>query len=220
MADELIVPEIEQAAFEYTANFTEPIAAMWFERRHGEVLDALQKALYRWNVGLENISWNQAARNAAEVNFTFAIPILSAAVRVGIGGVTMSAFNTDWSKAPELLALFKAAQSTVRQTVGQELQGARTTLTFHVKPTALPFRDVLGGLVNTKALGIEDAVMYGLAVYSENSSFVIDSSAIFPGGLFIKLIRNFDAGTEFEAIAEALFKDEERVLVRVGLRLQ
>ena len=76
MPDELSVADIRQAFIEYRANFNEPIFAYWFERRHGEIVKALHGALAPWHVGLENITWNQAPKNAGEIQLTFSIPSL------------------------------------------------------------------------------------------------------------------------------------------------
>jgi hypothetical protein len=52
------------------------------------------------------------------------------------------------------------------------------TLSFHVKPAAKPFKEVLGQFVNERALAVNDASMYGVSVYAGDYSFVIDGSAI------------------------------------------
>jgi hypothetical protein len=49
---------------------------------------------------------------------------------------------------------------------------------------------------------------------------VIDSSAVVAGGIFIKLIRNFAAERRFEEMALIIREDEERVLNRLGMKLQ
>jgi hypothetical protein len=74
--------------------------------------------------------------------------------------------------------------------------------------------------VNVEALGIEDVVMYGVSVYRNDFSFVIDSSGVVAGGIFIKLIRAFTAEKRFEEMAISIRADEESVLNRLGLKLQ
>jgi len=221
MRDELTIADIQQAFVEYRASFEEPIIAFWFERRQGEIASALHKALAPWNVGLENISWNQAARNAREIQLTFGVPSLSSGFQVGIGGVTITALNPDWSRAPVLVSLFETGLEALKRSTGHELQSQEVTLGFHVKPGgARPFKEIMSGLVNSKALGDEGASMYGVSVYSTDYSYVIDASGVVPGGVFIKLIRNFTAEKRFEEMATRLHRDEEDVLRRMGLKLQ
>jgi hypothetical protein len=220
MPDNLSIAEIQSAFFEYRANFSEPIFAYWFERRHGEIVSTLHKALARWHVGLENVTWNQAPKNAGEILLTFGIPSLFATIQVGLGGVTMTAFNPDWSRAAELTSLFQNGLEALKKSTAQNLQSQLTTLGFHVSPTAKPFKDIVGQFVNVNALNAADAVMYGFSVYSKDYSFVIDSSGVIAGGVFIKLIRSFAPERQFEEMASALRSDEESVLQRLGLKLQ
>jgi hypothetical protein len=221
MEDQLAIADIQQSFFEYRANFKEPIVAFWFERRHGEILGALYKALAPWHVGLQNITWNQGAKNASEIQFTFGVPSLLASMQVGIGGVTITATNPYWARAAELVSLFQAGLEALKESTAQELQSQLVTLGFHVKPVAeKSFKQILSQFVNTRALGAEDAAMYGVSVYSSDYSFVIDGSVVIPGGVFIKLLRNFSAETRFEQMAATLFEDEATVLRRLGLKLQ
>src|SRR5438874_13692881 len=103
MPDELSIAQIQQAVFEYRANFKEAVTAFLYGERQLEAVKALQKALSPWQVGFENLTWNQAPKNAAEVQYTFSVPTLGAAVQVGVVGVSMTAFNVDWSRGPQLL---------------------------------------------------------------------------------------------------------------------
>src|SRR5262249_49919089 len=145
---------------------------------------AMHKALSPWNVGLENITWNQAPKNAGEIQVTFGVPTLVAAVQVGLGGIVTNAINPDWSRAAQFISLFQTAVDTLKGIVGQELQSQQTTLGFHVKPGAKPFREILGQFVNAKMLGREDATMFGLSAYSPEFSIVIDASAVLREGVF------------------------------------
>lgn len=220
MQEELDIANIQQAFFEYRANFTEPITPFWHGTRHGELVNAMLKALSPWHVKLENISWNQAAKNLADAQLTFAVPSLFASVQVGIGGLTASAINPDWSRAPHFISLFQTAVDTLRAVIAQELQSQQTTLGFHVTPGKKPFQEILSRFVNAKSMGAEDAKMFGVSVYYSDFTFVIDSSVVFADSVFIRLTRTFQITTRFEEMAGTIYKDEETVLRRLGLKLQ
>jgi hypothetical protein len=220
MPEELTIADIQQAFFEYRANFKEPIVTSWFEKRQGEIVGVLLKVLSEWGVTLENITWNQAPKNLREVQLTFGVPSLSASIQVDLGGATMSAFNPDWSRAPALLSLFQTVFGALKRSTGQDILLQQTTLGLHVKPGVKPFRGVVSQFVNPGALGSEDAAMFGVSVYYNDYSFVIDGSVVVPGGVFIKLIRNFPSEKRFEEMAATLHSDEETVLRRLGLKLQ
>jgi len=101
MLDELTVAVVEEAFFEYRANFKEPLSGLWYGGKQGEIIEALHSALSPWRVGLENITWNQAAN--------LAFPRSFAAIQVGIGGLTMNAFHPEWSGVDISFALSKCA---------------------------------------------------------------------------------------------------------------
>jgi hypothetical protein len=218
---ELIVAEIQQAFFEYRANFKEPITIFWAGGRQAEIINAVQKALVPWHVDLENIAWQQGAKNLREVQLSFAVPSQLASVQVGIAGVTMNALNPDWSRAPELVTLFQTTLVALKASTRQEFQSQQTTLGFHVKPSETrPFREVITQFVNAKALGSDDARMFGVSVYYSDFSFVVDASATIQGGLFVKITRNFAPEKQVDEMAKVLYSDEEAVLQRLGLKLQ
>lgn len=214
------VADIQQAFFEYRANFKEPIASLWFGGRQGEIINTVHKALSPWNVALENISWNAAPKNLGELQLTFGVPSLLAGIQLGVGGLTLSAVNPDWSRAPQLMTLFQTGVDTLKDTVGQEFQSQQVTLAFHLKPGTKPFREILSRFVDSTALGSEDAEMFGVSVYGRDSLFLIDGSSIVPGGVFIKLVRTFAATTRFEEMAGTIHSDEMAVLNRLGLKLK
>ncbi len=220
MPEELTIADIQQAFFEYYANFKEPIAPLWYSGRHGEVINALHRALSPWRVDLADITWNQGARNLREAQLTFNVSSLFAFIHVSIGGLTMNALNPDWSRVPLLISLFQAGLEAVKASTGQEIESQQTTLGFHVKPGPRPFREALSQFVNATMLGSEDAKMFGVSAYHADYAFVIDGSTILPDGVFIKLIRVFGASARFEEMATKIHEDEERVLHRLGLKLQ
>jgi hypothetical protein len=219
MPDELTIAEIQQSVFEYRANFREPITGFLYGPRQTEIIKAVQKALSPWQVGFENITWNRDAKNVAEVQCTFGVPSLVAAVQVGVVGVSISAFNPDWSRMPVLVSMFQAAVQALKDSTSQDFQTQVTTLSFHVKPGASPFKEVVGRFVNKQALGGYDA-MYGVSVYAGDHVFVIDASSIVQSGVFIKLIRNFTNDKQFEDMARTLYSDEVTTLQLLGMRLQ
>ena len=220
MPDELTIAEIHQAFFEYRANFKEPITGLWYGGKQGEIIKSLLTALSPWRVGLENVTWNQAAKNASEIQLTIGVPSLIAGIQFGLGGLTMSVLNPDWSRAPQYVSLFQTSLDELRASVGEEVQSQQTTLAFHVKPGKEPFRDILAKFVNAKSLGSEDAAMFGVSVYYNDHSLVIDGSALFPGNAFVKLLRSFLPEKRFEEMTKAIFADEEQVLQKLGLKLQ
>jgi len=220
MAEELTIADIQLPFLEYRASYKEPITSIWFGKQQGDIINALLKAFAPWQVSLENITWNQTAKNLAEAQLTFNLPSLFSSFNVGVGGLTITAINPDWSRAPIFVSVFQTGLDALKRSIGQDLQGQQLTLGFHIKPAAKNFRETVSRFVNAKALGSENAAFFGVSVYHHDYSYVIDGSVSFPGGVFIKLIRNFTAEKRFEEMAAILYKDEETVLHRLGLKLK
>jgi len=220
MPEELTIADIQQPFLEYRAPYKEPIAPVWFGRQQGEIINKILKALSPWQVNLDNITWNQAPKNLGETQLSFGVPSLFSSLNVGVGVLTITTLFPDWSRAPILASLFQAGVDALKESIGQELQSQQATIGFHLKPGAKPFRETVTRFVNAKALESEDAAFFGVSVYYGDYSFVIDGSASIPGGVFVKLIRNFSADKRVEEIAATLYKDEEAVLRRLGLKLK
>ncbi|MGB7554987.1 MAG: hypothetical protein WBM04_11490, partial [Candidatus Korobacteraceae bacterium] len=183
MPTDLHPADIQQAYFEYRASFKTSLATLFYGGRQGEVIAVVHKALSPWGVGLENIFWNQAAKNLGEVQLTFGVPLLFASIQLSLSGLTMNALNPDWSRAPQFISLFQAGVEAVTLGLGQELQSQQTTLGFHVKPGAIPFRTILEQFVNARLLDGENAEMLGVSVYHRDFTYVIDKSVVIPNGV-------------------------------------
>jgi len=220
MTEGLIQAAIEQGFFEYRANFEEPITLFWTSGRQAEIITAISKVLTKWGAGLENVNWNTAPTNLAQVQLTFTIPSQFSSIQIGVAGVTMTAVNPDWSRAGSLVEMFGNALKALTQTVGQSFQTHQTTLAFHIRPTVKPFREAISAFINTKALDSDDATMFGISVYHQDHVVVMDGSASIPGGMFVKLVRIFPADAQLEEMAKVIYQDEVNALNRLGLKLQ
>lgn len=219
MTEEFALADIQQASIEYRANFTTPATELMEQSRQSQLIKALHGALSPWHVALENVFWNSTAKNLAEFQLTFNAPSILANVHIGISGVTMNAFNVAWDNAKAKIDFFQAAADSLKKNLG-EFQSQLVTLAFHMKPGARPFKDVLAQFVNAKALGAENASMYGVSVYNGDYSYIIDGSAVVVGGIFVKSIRNFAANVRLGEMAPIIRKDEEAVLRHLKLRLE
>lgn len=218
MSEDVSVAEFHPGGFlECRTLFKEPIFSAWYGR--GEILRDLYRALAPWRIELQNISWNRDAKNLQETQISCFIPSLSAAVHIGIGGVTMSALNPEWSHAEQLAVLFQTALAALKASTSTEIASHTTALGFHLKPGKKPFREVMKQFVNAKALGSGNASMCGISVYAPDYSFVVDSSALYPDSVFVKMTRVFPGGMTFDQMAGIIYRDEETLLGRLGLKL-
>lgn len=219
MAEELTVAEIQQSFFDYRAFFKEPVTSAWFGKQ-GDAAKLILKVLAPWNVTLENVTWNREIKNFGETLLTFAVPSLSTNINLGMGAIGINAVNPYWDNAKALLSLFQTAVTGIKASISAEIQTQQAAIAFHVKPGVHPFGKIMGQYVDTKILDADDALMMGISVYKNDYSFVIDNSALFSEFAFVRLTRIFPASTSFEEMAATLYKDEDRILKLLGMKIQ
>ena len=206
--------DIPESYFEHKAEFAEPMFETWTVPN--PLAQSLYLALQRWKITLGDISWNKDPNNYGDFNLAFNVRSLNAVIRVGLDWATFIAVNPDWPQAPALVELFEAAMNNIRQTAGAEIARQEMWLAMHVTPGPNKFGDAMSRLVKTDLLGA--ANMYGVSVYREDSSLVIDKSLRYEGGVFVRLSRKFPAVTSFSEIATTLYEDELNALNFLGLR--
>jgi len=201
-------PDIHEAFFEYRAVLGSPLFEAWTPPN--KVVTVLVPVLKQWNVTLGDVTWNRENNSAKDLQVTFNVQKLGAVLKVGLDSLVFNAFNPDWTQAPQLLELFQTCTSVLEAAVGLQIASQEAVLAFHVTPGARSFKDVMRELVRSDKLGVGD--MYGIGVYENDSSFIIDRSLRFDGGAFVRLQRAFGGSVTFDKLAKMLYDDEIRVL--------
>lgn len=217
MEEHLAIPDIPTGFFECRAAFTEPIFSAWFDDQ-SELLRQIYHALSPWGVDLEKISWNSAAKNLKEAKVTISVQRPPVVVSLGVGGLTVSLTNADWSNASTLVDLLVSLLGAVPA----KLESQTAIIGFHLKPSgSRSFREVMKEFVNTEGLGDNrNTTMYGMGIYGSDYSLILDNSTVIAGGMFVKITRVFPADTAVNEIAAILWKDEQTVLNRLGFRME
>lgn len=219
MDEQLPLADVPLGFLEYRATFSEPIFSAWYEGKSHLIREVYEVLLPR-GIDLEKVSWNPTAKNLKEAQITFSVPSPSVIANIGIGDLTIIANNADWSQAAALSSLFHDVLGSVLRVGNTKVHTQQTVLGFHVKPGPKPFREVLKQFINTRALGKEDASMYGMVLYGAEHSILIDNSLTIAEGLFVRITRVFPGNTSFEEMAAILWKDEDGFLRRLGFRTQ
>lgn len=179
------------------------------------LVSSLFSALRKWDVGLGDITWNKDASTYKDFQVTFNVSKMNALIKFSMDAATFIALNPDWSEAQALIELFETAMHSIRQTAKGEISSQEIALAMHVKPGAKTFRELMAVLVNTGVLG--PAQMYGISVYQDDSSLVIDKSVRYQDSVFVRLQRRLGPSTSFSEIAKILYRDESRALELLGL---
>ncbi len=204
---------ISDSYFEYKADFLNPVFDAWAEPN--PLARSLFQSLRKWGITLADVSWSKEPRNLKEIQLTISVLQMNAAVQLGVDSAIFLASNADWSRAPALVELFDTAMASIRQVSGAQLASQETVLAFHLVPGQEDLGRLTQNLVNADILG--PARMYGISLYREDSSLVIDGSLRYVGGIFMRINRRFSESTSFSEIAATLYKDELRSLDLLGL---
>lgn len=211
---EMQIAEIPESYLEYNAQFSAPMFQAW--AAPSAIVNELYSGLRHLNVTVGDISWNRDTASLKDLQLTFNIRKLNAIVKFGVETATFIAMNPDWSEAPALVEMFNLVMGKIKEAGVSEVSSQGIALALHVKPGKVPFVDSMERLVNTGMLG--KAQMYGISVYNENVSFVIDKSQRYADSVFIRIDRQFGPSESFKEMAESLYADESRVLALLGLQ--
>jgi hypothetical protein len=166
-------------------------------------------------VELTDFSFNKDATNIGDTYLHVAVRKLNSAIRIGLDSVTYLAGNPDWSMAPQLVELFDSVSASIHKFVAETPTSQQLTLAFHVRSGAVNLHEKTSQLVNREALG--EATFYGLSLYHEHGSTVIDKSLRYEGAAFIRLTRSFAGTLTFAEIAPQLYEDEVKTLSLLGI---
>lgn len=206
--------QIRESFFEIRVQFATPF---WGVGKDPELfLQSLHLALRKWKVGLKDIYGNKESKTLADHQLSIDVPELASVIRIGLENVTFAAFNPDWSKVEALVEMFETAMNCIQQTANVALELQDVLLYMHVVPGGLDFRNEVRRLVNTEALG--DGDMYGVSVYGKDRSLIVDQSAKFPGGVFVRLNRLFAGAVPIGEIATTIYEDELKALGLLGIQ--
>lgn len=171
--------------------------------------------LRKSGVELTDFSFNKDATNVGDTYLHIAIRKLNSAIRIGLDSVTYLAGNPDWSMAPQLVELFDSISASIQKFVAETPTSQQMILAFHITSGAINLHEKTSQLVNREALG--EATFYGLSLYHERGSTVIDKSLRYEGAAFIRLTRTFEGNLTFAEIAPQIFEDEVKTLNLLGI---
>lgn len=207
------IANIPESYFEYRGDFQNPLFGWWQQPNH--VIEALYQTLKPWNVNLGNAFWEKDAKTVREAQIGFNVEKLSAVIKVGMETATFSSVNPDWEGAEQLISLFDLVMSTIKTAGKAEISAQEALLAMHVRQGNRSVKEVMEGLVSAEKLG--PGQMYGVSVYGDETTLLLDKSQKYTDAVFIRVSRKFSAVAGFDAIAEAIYADEMKALAYFGL---
>lgn len=212
--------EIPYGLLEYTAVFGRPIVEAWEIR--SKIIAAVLDALNPWGFKLDGVEIKARAEKLVEDGIVFrrtspATPAMSLAL--GFGKVFVSAENLDWTEAEHFIAGISAGLNAVLQTAKPEIESQHIALGMHIQVNTKPRKDVTAPLLSPSAFQLLDGDVKfpGIILNREKSSIIIDASAAYANGLFVRMFREHPPDATFQQMADVLRRDEQQLFEVLGL---
>jgi hypothetical protein len=213
--------EIVYSLLEYTSAFKRPLFGS--PSPPGElivaVLDALEPLGYTFG-GVEVSAPQTLNLGDLAVMFRRATPAAPArSFALGLGKVHVRAENLDWTEADQFVSSHVAALEAVRKKGGVQIQSQQLVVQMHIQLKDRSRKDVTAPLLSPVAANLLKGQpdFSGVLLFQGKAIFVIDASAAYANGLFVRISREHPADATLYELAAALRKDEEQLFSVLGL---
>lgn len=185
------------------------------------IMSAVFNAFKPWNITLANVSAKQSPTNAGEVGIVFSLLNSKVVFNVGIGSATLVVTNPDWSEEQLVAQIAAAGFQAVQSSAGVAIRQHVISLSMHLRPERRTVREISATFLNVKSPRILSQAIKarGFSVYAEDFSWIVDSSALQEGALFLKMVRSFDPSVAFSDMALALRADQGELLGTLKLTI-
>ncbi len=206
--------------FEYRAEYQEPFFEL--QKLYSQVAASIYQAYKEWNIRLENITFKQNPPNLAEVSLSVTFPGGRYVFNAGLAGASFNVSNPYWEEADAILKAVDTGISAVRGSMGVSVKLQRAVLGIHLQAKTGPIAGRVGELVRVdhNLLSGKSSKGFGISVYKEDLAWVIDTSAQYPGGLFVKIDRLFEPKVSLSEIASLLNNDEKKLLELISIEVE
>ncbi len=218
MADSTPV-QIPYSFVEYKGVFLEPIFSA-FVKKDWAVTRSVYLALQKWGLTLEQITTRQQTTNVSEIQLTFNLPRLTSVVHLSLGHLTVFVSNPGWKNAAELVEVTTAVVEATKAGAETSLQSQQLSLGMHLVPKGKTPKDLTSRFMTLK----DDSVAFlerisgsGFSLYGDKTALVVDTSGLYPGALFVRVMRTHTGTVTIAEMAQVLDKDEKQTFSFLGV---
>jgi hypothetical protein len=182
--------------------------------RKPDVMSAVFEALKPWNIALTNVSMKENPANVSEVAIIFSLENGRITLSIGIGACTLLVTNPDWSQEQLISQIATAGLQALLSSHEVGFRRYLLNLVMHVKPERRALREVSADFLSLRSpkMSAQTIKARGFSVYADDFTWVVDSSAMYEGALFLKILRSFETSTSFPEMAAALRADQSELL--------
>ncbi|HEV1994719.1 MAG TPA: hypothetical protein VGR03_10340 [Candidatus Acidoferrum sp.] len=192
------------------------------QNQYSQVASSVFRAYKDWNIRLENITYKQNPLNFGEISLSVAVPGDRIVLNVGLAGVSVNVSNPDWEEAERIVKAVDIGIAAVKTATGLEIGSQRAVLAMHLQAISGTLSDRVLDLVRIDAnlLPGKGTRGFGVSVYKDDLTWLVDMSAFFQGALFVKMDRLFGPDVSLGDIGAQLNQDEQKLFEMLRLEVE
>lgn len=221
MADKTPV-EIPFSQFEYTATFARPMLALIGKFQN--VVAPFMEVLEAWGFDFEETEFQLASPKPRDHVITFHRPATTPPPQVRVSvrwkSLTISADQADWGETEQLVGICESSLSTIKNVANVKVTSQQIVLHMHIQSKTTSRADLGAVLLTPQARELVDdgkILGQGLILHRESAMILVDNSAAFANGLYVRIQRAFGGEIPLHYIAERLLGDEQKLWAVLGL---
>jgi hypothetical protein len=215
MADK-VDAEVRAASLEYRAIYQKPLIAQWGDG--GKIKQATFEAFRDWGIALDHVSDTQFGTNLGQLGTTFQL-LGKYNFRIGMSAATFSVYNPGWEEAAEIKKIVIRGTDAVKAASGILYSKHEVVLDIHLTPSGRSVSEITRPFVPSKLTNLitNDFVASGFTFQDSEKYWYVDASALFPGSIYLRIFRTFDASTSLDRMISSVHDDEVGLVDTIGL---
>jgi hypothetical protein len=209
--------EIPFSIVEYTAVFKKPILEAWTVP--ALIIAAALNALEPYGFTLDGVEVKTHTEKLNEYAIVFRRRPANITLTLGLGKLTITAENLDWTEADQFIAAAKAGAGALVEKTKADVGFQNLALFIHIQIKTKPRQEITAPLLSPLALKLMDGELKfpGIILQRDKAMMVVDASVVYANALFVKITREHAANVAFEEMAKTLHTDEEQLFDALGL---
>lgn len=209
MPEKIVIPFVSA---DYTAQFRRPAVKLLALDRIA-VIQAIVDAWEPWGFQLNNMEVRSQG-NFTEQGAHFTLPDKAASLFVGPTECRFHKERAYWGDIEETLQILDAARSAVLEATKVEIAKQTVVIGLHLQLTTRGNKAVLRSLLSPTLGQLNDdnePTAYAAIVGWENKHLLLDTSAAYANGLFMRLSIVSDGNLSLDELVNNLHKEEMRI---------
>jgi hypothetical protein len=209
--------ELPYGLFEYTAFFLEPALDAWTNVAF--LIQQMLRTLEPYGFNFDDVEVKNRTEKPAEHTILFKSTAPNITFHMGVSKLTIACENLSWGDKDKALEILKTGINTVLGLTKGEIKSQRAHLAMHIQLKTAKPDAVTERLLSPVAHSLLDGAVEfsGIILLRKGARVIIDASAAFANGLFVRLQREHSKQVTLEQIAEMLYKDEKQLFDVLGL---